>query len=125
MNCPSWPTNPNELQKFWQHTIICDDCFELHAPMLSQRLTFDVTMYASFQQRAHLIVAGAIRGGTLPPPSEYECCDCGKPATLYDHRDYTQPLLVDPVCHSCNRRRGEVLLGREPPEFDFKDFWKD
>jgi hypothetical protein len=32
--------------------------------------------------------------------------DCGDPAETYDHRDYTQPLLVDPVCLACNKRRG-------------------
>lgn len=37
------------------------------------------------------------------------CFDCGKPPTQYDHRDYRKPLDIDPVCNSCNRRRGAAL----------------
>jgi len=37
--------------------------------------------------------------GTIP------CEDCGAPATDYDHRDYGQPLVVAPLCGSCNHRR--------------------
>lgn len=35
-----------------------------------------------------------------------ECVDCGMPAKEYDHRDYTRPLDVVPVCGSCNSKRG-------------------
>jgi hypothetical protein len=41
-----------------------------------------------------------VRGGNIA------CTDCGKPATEYDHRDYGKPLDVQPVCHSCNIKRG-------------------
>ena len=34
------------------------------------------------------------------------CVDCGKRAEHYDHRDYTKPLEVEPVCRSCNKLRG-------------------
>lgn len=34
------------------------------------------------------------------------CVDCGKRATQYDHRDYSKPLDVKPVCRSCNLYRG-------------------
>lgn len=38
------------------------------------------------------------------------CVDCGKnPAIEYDHRDYTRPLEVDPVCQSCNQLRGMAI----------------
>jgi hypothetical protein len=58
------------------------------------------------RKQAVVEVSQAIGAGELPLPSEYECCDCGRPATEYDHRDYEQPLLVDPVCGRCNSSRG-------------------
>jgi len=51
-------------------------------------------------------VAAAIRRGELAHPKTLVCVDCGKPAKDYDHRDYSRPLDVDPVCHGCNRLRG-------------------
>jgi hypothetical protein len=54
----------------------------------------------------HGIVARAIKRGELKHASELTCVDCGRPASQYDHRDYTKPLQVDPVCRSCNVMRG-------------------
>lgn len=51
-------------------------------------------------------VARAISKGVLPPANTCKCADCGKPAVCYDHRDYTKPLMVDPVCKSCDGKRG-------------------
>ena len=34
------------------------------------------------------------------------CVDCGNGADVYDHRDYSRPLQVAAVCHSCNQLRG-------------------
>lgn len=48
----------------------------------------------------------AIKRGQLPNPNTLKCQDCNGPAHLYDHRDYDQPLLVEPVCRSCNCYRG-------------------
>lgn len=56
--------------------------------------------------KAHSRVASAVLRGDLPPASECTCVDCGKPAECYDHRDYTKPLEVEPVCMSCNKFRG-------------------
>lgn len=64
-------------------------------------------------QRAAAAVAGAIRRGLLRRPSEFSCTDCGKPATCYDHRDYTKPLDVQPVCRSCNVMRGPADIWPE------------
>ena len=38
-----------------------------------------------------------------------KCVDCGKPAKHYDHRDYSKPLDVVPVCVSCNILRGPAI----------------
>jgi len=59
--------------------------------------------------RASNQVQKAIREGRLLKPTNYQCADCGKPATQYDHRDYRKPLDVAPVCRSCNIRRGPGL----------------
>jgi len=39
--------------------------------------------------------------------SSVKCTDClTELATCYDHRDYSAPLDVEPVCQSCNFQRG-------------------
>lgn len=58
------------------------------------------------KERAGYMVRRAIRRGELRPPKEKGCVDCGGQATTYDHRDYSKPLDVDPVCMGCNIRRG-------------------
>lgn len=58
---------------------------------------------------AHSAVAGAIRRGEIAHPKTLSCTDCGMPARDYDHRDYSKPLDVDPVCRSCNKLRGPGL----------------
>lgn len=61
-----------------------------------------------WQHRAHSAVQAAIKRGLLPDlkSGEYACTDCGACAYEYDHRDYGRPLDVQPVCRSCNKRRG-------------------
>ena len=59
------------------------------------------------RRRAWDLVRDAVkRNGTLREPTSYDCIDCGEPAKCFDHRDYTKPLQVDPVCYSCNTNRG-------------------
>ncbi len=48
----------------------------------------------------------AIRSGKLLHPTELDCVDCGQPADRYDHRSYSRPLDVSPVCGPCNYKRG-------------------
>jgi len=54
-------------------------------------------------------VAKAVRDGLLAHPKTLLCVDCCGPATGYDHRDYNHPLRVDPICHSCNAKRGPAI----------------
>jgi hypothetical protein len=61
---------------------------------------------------ANQAVAQAVRGGMLPNAKDCRCVDCGKPARDYDHRDYGHPLTVEPVCRSCNLRRGPAQFPR-------------
>jgi hypothetical protein len=60
----------------------------------------------SLPARAHTLVGVAVRLGFLPRPNDLRCTDCGNNAQEYDHRDYSKPLDVEPVCCSCNRKRG-------------------
>lgn len=64
------------------------------------------------KHKAHSMVAAAIKNKDLPVlDGSIKCADCPKPATQYDHRDYDRPLMVEPVCAACNRRRGAGLNG--------------
>jgi len=60
------------------------------------------------QRRAGWAVQNAVAAGLLPSlrNGTVPCKDCGKPAQAYDHRDYRKPLMVEPVCHGCNTKRG-------------------
>lgn len=40
----------------------------------------------------------AVRSGKILKASHFKCEDCGRPASVYDHRDYLKPLEVSPVC---------------------------
>lgn len=58
------------------------------------------------QCKATTTVRKAVNFKTLPPAKNCLCVDCGASAKHYDHRDYSRPLDVVPVCQSCNIRRG-------------------
>ena len=64
-------------------------------------------------------VSRAKRRGELPNAKTKLCVDCGAMAHDWDHRDYSKPLDVEPVCRSCNLRRGPaksaVPIARRSP----------
>lgn len=59
-------------------------------------------------RRARSTVRYAVQCGKLVnlKLENVKCVDCGNRATSYEHRDYTKPLEVEPVCNSCNMKRG-------------------
>lgn len=59
---------------------------------------------------AHRAVRMAVSRGELAPAKNLLCTDCGKRAREYDHRDYSKPLEVTPVCRSCNHKRGSAIF---------------
>lgn len=61
--------------------------------------------YDTGAQQARLAVQQAVKRGQLPRPDTQTCVDCGEQAKEYDHRDYGDPLNVEPVCRRCNRLR--------------------
>jgi hypothetical protein len=90
-----------ELRYYFKTRLICDDCDVRRLPA---------------QVAAKGKVRTAIRAGRLPSPRALACTDCGSPADRYDHRDYGKPLQVEPVCISCNNKRGPAIwrgLGHE------------
>lgn len=72
-----------------------------------------MTGRARLMAAAHRATRRACRLGQLPLPTTLSCDDCGRRAVVYDHRDYAQPLLVAPVCHGCNIKRGPGLPFRD------------
>src|SRR4030095_7564023 len=74
-------------------------------------------VYIKIAHHAHNVVNRAIKLGQLPlltngknrPIGQAKCKDCSRLATTYDHRDYLEPLVVEPVCWSCNRNRGPAI----------------
>ncbi len=61
------------------------------------------------KESASARVQSEIRNGNLPNPKTLTCDDCGGPAIEYEHRDYNKPLMVVPICRSCNLRRGPAV----------------
>lgn len=75
---------------------ICPKCMRGYAKRLKQ-----------IAGPAHRKVFEAVKKGILPKlDGAIPCADCGRPAQVYDHRDYSRPLDVVPVCKRCNIRRG-------------------
>lgn len=66
------------------------------------------------QRKAYYIVREEIRKGRLPRVNTLRCVDCGLPARRYDHRDYSKPLDIEPVCNGCNIRRGPANFSPKP-----------
>lgn len=61
------------------------------------------------KEAAQRQVSAAIRDGLLPRARGLKCADCGHDAMEYEHRDYNQPLAVEPICRGCNLRRGPAV----------------
>jgi hypothetical protein len=68
----------------------------------------------SMRAQASVRVQTAVRYGMLPRIKTLRCVDCGAKAAAYDHRDYRKPLMVQPVCGSCNARRPGALPWAPP-----------
>lgn len=62
--------------------------------------------YKEGKLQARSILTAAVKKGLLPhlKRNVLKCFYCPSRAVEYDHRDYTKPLEVNPVCKSCNRR---------------------
>lgn len=94
------PVNQNEYAgKKRRPPVRCACCAQEH------ELVLDVL---SGRQLAASAIAKARSEGRLSAPTDHKCVDCSRPAEAYDHRDYNEPLNVEPVCRSCNVIRGHA-----------------
>ncbi len=88
---------------------VCVDCGgpkEWGRDSMTQRCGLCRVVFEAQMHAAKRAVAGAVKAGKLPDRRLFACVDCGDPATDYDHRDYSRPLDVQPVCRACNFARG-------------------
>ena len=70
----------------------------------------DRAEYDKLRRKAMYAVKKAIKAGDLKElDGSVLCVDCGDSASVYDHRDYEKPLDVEPVCRSCNGKRGASI----------------
>lgn len=83
-------------RRYWTHRAYLEQC-----PLIAE---------------AYRVVQRALKSGALKPAKDHACVDCGKPAKCWDHRDYREPLAVEPVCLSCNRRRVPALPYLDAPQ---------
>lgn len=85
----------------------CPICGGERHPYSTRRHCLDCdTAVTRVRQEAIKVIANATRKREMPKAKELACVDCGKPAYDYDHREYSKPLNVVPVCRACNLRRG-------------------
>lgn len=87
----------------------CADCGAMFKPNTTQTRCQACRYVADFaRRRAIYLVGAAVRSGALTNlrAVAVACVDCGERAEHYDHRDYSAPLAVAPVCRRCNYRRG-------------------
>jgi len=90
--------------------LVCLSCARVEVRERNALFCFECAQQrAGEQSRAIGAIYRAVKRGDIPPASNFNCVDCGEKAFGYDHRDYTKPLSVDPVCPSCNKERGPAL----------------
>lgn len=119
--------------------LLCKNCGQILLEDIASRAAFTqarrerraagrihpVRTVAETKWRAHVAASTkkAVELGFLPDPSSCICVDCGKVAACYDHRDYSMPLDVEPVCIACNshRHRGKMPATKDPRDFALTD----
>ena len=80
------------------------------------RSTLPASVYTEFKRLASR--AGNRKGQRLDSASS--CSDCKTVASCFDHRDYLRPEVAEPVCHSCNAKRGVAIRTL----LDHLDYWR-
>lgn len=91
----------NKVRRALSSSVFCLPCLSVHS---------------ADGWRAILAVRKAIRRGDIAHFRGMLCVDCNAPATEYEHRDYMKPLAVDPICRSCNHKRGHAFNSVYRPE---------
>jgi len=91
------------------------DNVRIHTPPSIER-----RRYLTAANKAYWFVQKAILKGQLPSlrKTPTPCVDCGRRATAYDHRDYSRPTDVEPVCSRCNQKRGPAMWSNKDTPFE-------
>jgi uncharacterized Zn finger protein (UPF0148 family) len=97
--------------------VITRECRRCKGPNVRARRTGKRPVFCTTCEKARVVaqraagvaVRMAIKRGELQPAHTHTCVDCGAQAVGYEHRDYSKPLEVDPICDSCNYRRGPAI----------------
>lgn len=84
----------------------CGESFQSRATTPRTFCNECITQHRLEGSRANTAIFKAVKAGVLPKVSSLKCSDCDRQAEAYDHRDYTRPLEVEPVCTQCNGKRG-------------------
>lgn len=115
-----WNYNTSRWQSWngysgkWSSEFIrkCPQCSEMFIGA-ANRLVCRSCYFKAYDERKRITAKvyaemnSARRNGLIPViDGTTVCVDCGAPAECHDHRDYSKPLHVEPVCRSCNVRRG-------------------
>jgi hypothetical protein len=91
----------------------CHDCGQvLHRKAPNQMRCSSCREQLEFvKRRAYAVVYREVRNGRLPKlaTESIACVDCGLRSDSYDHRNYDNPALVEPVCNHCNIKRGPAF----------------
>jgi hypothetical protein len=64
--------------------------------------------YFAMRKWANEKVFQAMSKGFLSKPSNFKCKDCNRQAQEWEHRNYSRPFFIEPVCHRCNTKRGKT-----------------
>lgn len=89
--------------------LICDKGFDKRVVGIRQYCNTCRPFVREIQENAHRL----FKSGDTPSARAFECVDCGQPASDWDHRYYSMPSEVDPVCSRCNTNRGPALDVRQ------------
>lgn len=92
-------------------------CMHCQKPVVGRHLSCVMCKQCSQEHYRRRCVASsilyrAVKSGKVQAARIHKCADCDSPASRYDHRDYSQPLHVAPVCAACNSKRGPASWGR-------------
>jgi len=97
-----------------RYTKVCVDCGgdkpnDYPGSWMRQRCKPCGANFDRYMMAANGVINRAKARGLLDRAAEHKCVDCGAQALDWDHRDYTKPLEVEPVCRACNLKRGPAL----------------
>ena len=89
-------------------------CARCYAPFLGYPMSRYCAPCRPIALRAQLAAASKVKNAIfykrILPPTAFQCVDCGRKARDYEHRDYDEPLKVEPVCRACNIARGPATF---------------